>query len=152
MGKAAFLVAALGWGSLLGAAQDNADANVAGKVLALENVWNQAVVHRDTKALDVLFDNLLIYVEYDGRLMTKAEYLASVRHSNANPDHVTTEGMRAQVYGSAVVVTGIYREKGVEGGKPFQRRGRFVDTWVYKDGNWVCVGAQATLILHGRDH
>jgi len=50
------------------------------------------------------------------------------------------------VYGNSAVVTGVYREKGVKNGRPYQRRGRFTDTWVYQSGSWVCVASQSTLI------
>ena len=46
------------------------------------------------------------------------------------------------------VATGVFRTKGVENGKAFVRRDRFADTWVKKNGNWVCVSASATPILH----
>jgi len=39
------------------------------------------------------------------------------------------------------------RVKGVENGKSYTRRERFVDTWLYKKGNWVCVGTDATPVL-----
>ena len=34
--------------------------------------------------------------------------------------------------------------KGVEGGKSYSRRERFVDTWLLKHGSWVCIGTDAT--------
>ena len=43
--------------------------------------------------------------------------------------------------------TGVFRAKGVEAGKPYVRRERFVDTWIYKGGNWVCVATNATPVL-----
>jgi hypothetical protein len=42
----------------------------------------------------------------------------------------------------------VARPCGVEGGKPYSRRERFVDTWLLKRGNWVCVGTDATPVLH----
>ena len=51
-------------------------------------------------------------------------------------------------YAGSAVVTGVYREKGMNHGKPYPRRGRFTDTWVYRDNAWVCVASQSTLILH----
>ena len=54
--------------------------------------------------------------------------------------------MTAHVYGDSAIVTGIYREKGVAKGKPYLRRGRFTDTWVYQNSAWVCVASQSTLI------
>ncbi len=145
--KTVICVAALIFaGRLAASAQTTSDADAVSKILALESVWNQAVETRDTKALDAMFDNFLIYVEHDGRVMGKAEYLAGVKRGSANPQQVTTEGMRAHIWGATAVVTGIYRERGVRDGKPYDRRGRFIDTWVFKNGIWVCVAAQATLV------
>jgi ketosteroid isomerase-like protein len=132
--------------AFLGFAQATSDSDTRSKLLALENAWNLAVQTRDTKALDAIFDNALVYVDYDGRTLTKAEFLLSVKNYTANPQQVATEAMSAYVWRDAAIVTGIYHEKGVRDGKPFHRRGRFIDTWIFKNGSWVCVAAQATLI------
>src|SRR5260370_32583310 len=134
-------------GALIAAAQDGADAGAVPKVLALEHAWNQAEERKDTKAMDALFDNALVYVDYDGTFRTKAEFLARVKSSASQPQQEITESMTAHMFGSTVVVTGVYVAKGVEKGKPYVRRGRFVDTWAFKDGSWLCVASQATPIL-----
>src|SRR5216684_1558900 len=133
-------------GRLAVLAQGTSDADAVSKILALESAWNQAVGTRDTKALNAIFDNFLVYVEHDGKVMSKAEYLATVKRAAGNPQLVTTEGMTAHVWGTTAIVTGIYRERGVRDGKPYNRRGRFIDTWIVKDGIWLCVAAQATLV------
>jgi hypothetical protein len=51
------------------------------------------------------------------------------------------------VYGNAAVATGVFRARGIEAGKSYVRRERFVDTWIYKDGKWVCVASNATPVL-----
>ncbi len=116
------------------------------KILALENAWNQAEEHKDVKALETLLHPDLIYIDYDGSLMTKDEFIASVKAPELHPEQIVNESMTAHVFGDSAVVTGIYREKGIRKGKPYQRRGRFTDTWVYHDGLWVCVASQSTLI------
>ncbi len=118
------------------------------KILALENAWNQAEEHKDVKALDSLLDSTLVYVDYDGSMMDKAQFIASVKAPSLHPEQIVNESMTAHVYSDSAVVTGIYREKGERNGKPYQRRGRFTDTWVYRDRTWVCVSSQSTLILH----
>jgi ketosteroid isomerase-like protein len=52
------------------------------------------------------------------------------------------------MYGDCAVVSGIYREKGTNKGKPYNRHGRFTDTWVRIDNTWQCVASQSTLIQH----
>lgn len=118
------------------------------KILALENAWNQAEEHKDVNALESLLDPSLVYIDYDGSLMNKAQFIASVKEPSLHPEQIVNETMAAHVYGDSAVVTGVYREKGEKGGKPYLRRGRFTDTWVYTRGTWVCVASQSTLIMH----
>jgi ketosteroid isomerase-like protein len=118
------------------------------KILALENAWNQAEKNKDTKALEGLLANTLVYIDYDGTLMDKAKFLASVKAPALHPEQIVNESMTAYMYGDSAVVTGIYREKGVRNGKPYSRRGRFTDTWVNQSGTWVCAASQSTLISY----
>ena len=128
------------------AAQGVDQAEKQSKVIAMENAWNLAEQHKDVKALAMLLDNSLVYVDYDGSMMTKGDFLALVKSSAYQPEQESNESMRAQLYGDAAVVTGIYRIKGTVKGKPYEHRGRFTDTWISRDGRWVCVASQYTLI------
>ena len=115
------------------------------RIIALENAWDQAEGRQDVRTLDAIFDNSLVYVDYDGRLLTKAEFLISVkREEGPRQIQVVTESINVTVFGKTAISTGIYREKGVEGGKPYVRRVRFVDTWALKNSLWVCIASQAT--------
>jgi ketosteroid isomerase-like protein len=118
------------------------------RILALENAWNLAEEHKDVKALDGLLANTMVYIDYDGTFMDKAQFIASVKAPSLHPEQIVNESMTAHVYGDSAVVTGIYREKGVNKGKSYLRRGRFTDTWVNQNGTWVCVASQSTLITH----
>jgi ketosteroid isomerase-like protein len=117
-----------------------------GRILALETAWNHAEESKDAAALDQLLAASLAYIDYDGSLMNKKEFLASIQQESLHPAQITNEEMTAKVYGEAAVVTGIYREKGMLKGKAYQRRGRFTDTWVKQQGTWQCVASQSTLI------
>jgi hypothetical protein len=128
------------------APQTISDAGAVTKILALENVWNQAEERKDTKALDSILDNAMVYVDYDGTLRTKAEFLTRVKATNSHPQQEVTESVSAHMFASTAVVTGVYVANGMENGKTYVRRGRFIDTWAFKDGNWVCVASQATPI------
>jgi ketosteroid isomerase-like protein len=118
------------------------------RILALENAWNRAEEHKDVKALDGLLADNLVYIDYDGSFMDKAQFMASVKAPSLHPEQIVNESMTAHIYGDSAVVTGIYREKGMNKGKPYLRRGRFTDTWVNQNGTWVCVASQSTLITH----
>jgi ketosteroid isomerase-like protein len=127
-------------------AQGADQADKQSKVIAMENAWNLAEEHKDVKALAMLLDNSLVYVDYDGTMMSKTDFLELVKSPAFNPEEEANERMEARLYGDTAVVTGIYRIKGTEKGKSFIRRGRFTDTWISRDGRWVCVASQYTLI------
>jgi ketosteroid isomerase-like protein len=132
-------------------AQDT-DAATKSKIVALEQLWNQAYKSGDTKALDSILDDGIVLVNDDGSVQTKAEFLASVKSSAPDPgaqqQQVAPESFNVHVYGNVAIATGVMKVKGVEGGKPYSRRERFVDTWVFKHGTWICIGTNATPVLH----
>jgi ketosteroid isomerase-like protein len=129
-------------GSLRVCAQEVFDANAGSKVLALEHLWGQASELRDIKALDAIFDDDFVNLDIDGRLMTKAQTLADTL--TAGRVQIVVESTGARVHGNTVIVTGVLRVKGMEGGKPYLHRGRFVDTWLFKKGHWVCIASETT--------
>jgi ketosteroid isomerase-like protein len=118
------------------------------RIIALENAWNLAEEKKDSKALDALLSNNLLYVDYDGSTLDKEHFLGNVRKPTLQPQQIVNEAMTVNVYGSAAVVTGTYREKGSINGKPFIRRTRFTDTWILDKGAWQCVAGQLTLVSH----
>jgi ketosteroid isomerase-like protein len=136
--------------ALVLAQSDNAAAK--SKIAALEQLWNQAYKSGDTKALDAILDEGIVLVNDDGSVQSKAEFLADVKSAPTQPSaqqqQVAPESLNVRVYGSVAIATGVMRVKGVEGGKSYTRRERFVDTWLYKGGNWVCIGTNATPVLH----
>ncbi|PYV74414.1 MAG: hypothetical protein DMG97_08810 [Acidobacteria bacterium] len=120
--------------------------SIEGKVLALENAWGQTEKVSDSKALHDLLDDSLIYIRYDGSLWDKTQYLTSLKDTSSRVDQAINENMNAHVFNDAVLVTGIYRIKGVEKAKPYSRRERFIDTWVRRGNTWICVATQVTLM------
>jgi hypothetical protein len=119
-----------------------------GHLLALESAWNHAEQSKDSRALNQLLADSLVYVDYDGTLMNKTEYLASAMKNDVQEEQINNDGMTVRLYGNAAVVNGAYRDKGMLKGKAFARRGRFTDTWIRQSGTWQCVASQSTLISH----
>ena len=141
---AGFWIAAVCAVSLLTGAQENSDAGVQGKITALEKLWNQAYKSGDTKALDAILDDSIVLINDDGSVQSKKEFLESVRATNAQEQQVAPEFLRVHVHGNVAIATGVLRVKGVEGGKPYTRRDRFVDTWLHRGESWVCIATDAT--------
>jgi len=116
------------------------------RVLSLENLWNEAERNKDGKALDGLLASTFAYTDSEGSFSNKAQFLASITAASYHPDQIINEAMRADAHDHVVIVTGMYREEGVEKGKRYVRRGRFTDTWVQENGSWLCAASQETLI------
>jgi ketosteroid isomerase-like protein len=129
-------------------AQKDYGSEVQSKIIALEKAWNQAYKLGDIRALDTLLDDQIVSINDDGSVQTKAEFLAGVKPSKSQEQQVAPESMSVHVFGNTAVATGVLRAKGVEAGKPYARRERFVDTWIYSGDRWVCVATNATPILH----
>jgi ketosteroid isomerase-like protein len=128
-------------------AQGSADeADARSKVIALEKAWNQAYKMADTKALGAILDDSLVLIEDDGSMKTKAEFLSSIKAPTSNEEQVVPESLAVHVHGSTAVAVGVIGVKGSHNGHSFIRRERFVDTWINKGGNWVCVATNATPI------
>ncbi len=127
-------------------AQDKSKNGEEGHLLALESAWNHAEQSKDAAALKQLIADSFAYVDYDGKLMNKREFLASTLSNSVQGEQINNDGMTVHIYGNAAVVNGVYRDKGIENGKPFSRRGRFTDMWIFQNGTWQCVASQSTLI------
>jgi len=116
------------------------------KLMALENAWNQAQIHHDSKSLEDLVGAEFIYTDTDGTVMNKAQFLAD----NDDPDYraslVTNEKVKVYSYPNTAIVAGTYHAKGTYKGKPFDHYGRFTDTWIYLNGMWQCVASHTTLV------
>ena len=106
------------------------------KIIALENSWNQAELHNDSHAVDMLLADDFVMTVADGYTLNKSAMLASVRDTSYHPDVLQSSNMEVHMYGDAAIVTGTYLEKGKDKGKPFERRGRFTDTWI-TDEHWI---------------
>jgi ketosteroid isomerase-like protein len=121
--------------SVLAAGQDKS------RIMALENSWNQAELHNDAHAVDLLLAEDFVMTVADGYTMNKAQTLASVRDASYRPDALQSDDMTVHMYGNTAVVTGAFLEKGKDKGKPFERRGRFTDTWINLNGEWRCAAS-----------
>jgi hypothetical protein len=116
------------------------DEAASGTLRALEREWDEAQAHNDNRALDLILDNDVVYVEY-GRLVTKADYLLRIKHQDPSTDEIVMEPIIVRVFGSTAIVTGSYQETQRKAGVRTFTRWRFVDTWTYKNHGWVLIAA-----------
>src|SRR5258708_35762522 len=103
-------------------------------------------VHQAGDERGNMLDGDFVLTDYDGTVMSKAQFLASIRDKSSHVTVEVSDDMKLHRHGATVIVTGATREKGTEKGKPFSHQGRFTDAWIKKDGQWLCVASPLRLI------
>jgi len=118
----------------------------AGKLIALENAWDQAQLNHDARAVQDLLSDDFVYTDYDGSVLDKLRFLTDLRDPAYRATLVTNEDVKVFNYQNVAVVIGTYHTKGTYKRQPFDHHGRFTDTWVYQNYTWKCVASHTNLI------
>ena len=110
------------------------------QLLRMEDDWAAGLVKRDGALFRKLLARGFIYTENDHTMGRDA----LLRDLTTGPDRITAahnERMRVHPFGSTAVVTGWLVVRGRGSDATFDRRYRFTDTWVRRDGEWQIVAA-----------
>ena len=113
-------------------------------LVALEDGWARGVVRRDTALFGRMLDPRFVYTE-DAAVMNKDDVIKSIRDGD-RVERATNSDMVVHDHGNTAVVTGILRLEGSAANGRFDRRYRFTDTWLRRDGRWRIIAAQDYLI------
>jgi ketosteroid isomerase-like protein len=79
-------------------------------------------------------------------MATRSDVLAGMKSGATKYDAFTVGDLKVHVYGDAAVVTGKTSIKGKEAGKAVDEEARFTDTWVKRDGRWLCAATHVSRI------
>jgi hypothetical protein len=115
-------------------------------LIALERMWNEAQVSRDSTAIASMIGDKFINTEYDGEVSNRGKFLSDFADPKFKPSLMNIQNVEVATYPNTAIVTGDYHTKGVYGGKPYEHFGRFTDTWVFQDGKWLCVASHSSLL------
>jgi ketosteroid isomerase-like protein len=116
------------------------------KIIALENLWNQIQIAHDADAMANMLDDDFVLTDFDGSVLNKSQFLVTIRDKSNQLTLETTQDMKLHRHGDTVVVIGSTHEKGTLKSKPYEHHGRFTDTWIKHDNQWLCVASQLSLI------
>jgi len=125
-----------------GYGQESSDRDARSRLIALERIAKLASGAKDMRTMEAILDEAFVGLDQDGRLLTKADALAYVQA--AHSFQYLMERVDVRFHGDTAIATGLYQMKGIEGGKAYVRRGRFVDTWRHREGQWVIVASVST--------
>lgn len=118
-------------------------------VLDLEEAWARAVVKRDAATFKRLLAPGFVYTE-DARVQTGDELTRDIVSGTDTVTEARNEEIRTHTFGNTMIVTGWLILRGRSGGTPFERRYRFTDTWLKRNGQWQIIAAQDYLLPAGR--
>jgi ketosteroid isomerase-like protein len=118
------------------------------KLAYMEMDWANADVKRDANWFE---QNLA--ADYSGissrtaKLSNKAEEIANFKNDKSVYESAEPSDLNIRVEGNAAYVTGVYRLKGRdEKNQPFDRRIRYTDVYIKRDGRWQIWASQGTEI------
>jgi len=118
-------------------------------VLDLEEAWATGVVKRDAATFKRLLAPGFVYTE-DDRVQTGDQLTSDIISGTDTVTEARNEQMQTRAFDNAMIVTGWLIMQGRSGGKPFNRRYRFTDTWLKRSGQWQIIAAQDYLVPAGR--
>lgn len=120
----------------------------AGQLLYMEMEWSDADQRGDAAWFERnLAEDYYGVSSLTGKLNTKADDVADIKNRKDVFDSAVASDMQVRVDGNVGVVTGIYHLKGRDAkGQPIDRRIRYTDVYVKKDGRWQAVASQGTPI------
>lgn len=116
------------------------------RIVALEHLWNEAQVNRDSSALAGMIGDKFVNTEWDGEVSDRGQFLADIANPQFKPTALNIQDVKVILYKDTAVVTGIYHTKGSYQGRAYDHAGRFTDTWVLEDSNWQCVASHTSLL------
>jgi len=116
------------------------------QVRQLENEWINAFIEGDTETLDRILAEDFIFTDPEGRLLTKAEWLADLKSGELNFESIHLDNLQVRMYGDAAVANGrvTVKAQSKEGG--FNGQYCYTDMYVKRNGQWQAVAEQAILL------
>jgi ketosteroid isomerase-like protein len=124
-------------------AQNAYESDIQSKLMAMEQLVRvQALPNGDFNTLNAVLADEFVLVTFEGQAQSKTEFLAYWQSFDTL--HYMVQDMIVRVHGDTAIVTGRFQMSGVQRGKPFARRGRFVDTCINSDGRWLIVASVST--------
>ncbi len=114
----------------------------------MEREWNDAALRHDPSWLErnYAFDASDIGSR-SGGIMTKAQAVVDAGTDKTTFNSLDLSELKVRTEGNAAVVTGVNHEMGRDPlGKPFDRRVRFTNVYIKRDGRWQVWATQGTQI------
>ena len=122
--------------------------NDAGQLLYLEREWNDADQSKDVAWFERNYaEDATDISSRTGAVHSKMEELASMKTDKAVLDSLELSDLNVRVEGNTAIVTGVNHVKGRDDkGQAIDRMARFTDVFVKRNGRWLVLATQGTMI------
>ena len=109
--------------------------------------WYGAFAKGDVAALEKLVPNDdCLWIDSEGNVSNIRQVIADVKSGAYKCESAHIDKLNIRVFGDAAVVMGLETEKSTYKGKDASGQYRFTDTFVKRNGTWVCVATVNQLI------
>ena len=114
------------------------------EIRRLENDLSKALVERDVRALDRLWDDDLIFIARNGQTFTKAERIASNRNGDPQTpgETNTNDEIVVRLHENTAIVTVLSTWTTPTGRGSSSSRYKALHVWIRKNGRWQLAAAQ----------
>jgi ketosteroid isomerase-like protein len=116
-------------------------------VAALDAQFQQAAKENDVVTMDRILADDFVLVTGRGKVFTKEDLLNEARKTDTLYEHQEDTNQTVRVWGDTAVVTALLWAKGTNGGKPFDYKLWFSDTYVRTPSGWRYVFGKSSLPL-----
>ena len=124
-----------------GAAQPVSDEK---QILQLEDEWVRALEKQDREALNKILAREFTFIEPDGSLINRDDYLADHSSNASEIDSFEIADLKVRVFGDSALVTGVAKITERRLGNRYRYSLRWKELWVREAQNWRVLAGQAT--------
>ncbi len=116
----------------------------AAALVAADRAMQRAVLERDASTFAGLLTDDYVLVDSRGALHDKAAVVRDVTDPDVRVSVNEPQDHQVRVHGDVGVVIAVLQQRGTDHGKPYDVPVRFTDTWIRKDGKWLCLSGHAS--------
>lgn len=114
------------------------------QILRLEDDWVRGLETRDRKLLDKVLARDFTFIEPDGTIKNRDEYLADRSSDIAYTESFENIDLKVNVFGNSALASGIAKITERRQGKRYRFSLRWKEMWLKNEGGWRVLASQAT--------
>jgi len=114
------------------------------QILRLENDWARALKMKNKQLLDAIVAPNFTFIEPDGAVKNRDEYLADRSSDIANIESFELADLKVSVFENCALASGVSKIAERRQGKRYRFSLRWKELWLKDNGKWRVLSSQAT--------